>query len=159
MRQNCTRGSRAAHERRCPATGSGVYNTDMRNALALVFALSFGVAVAAQYQGWTIPDGGKDEKSPLKPSADLVKKGKTLFGSNCVKCHGAEGKGDGPDSDSKAPAADLTDDFRTDLNPDGVLYYKIWSGHPPQMPAFKSKLTKNDVWTLVEYVKSLRKKS
>jgi hypothetical protein len=31
------------------------------------------------------------------------------------------------------------------------------NGHPPAMPAFKSKLTKNDAWTLVEYVKSLRK--
>jgi len=37
------------------------------------------------------------------------------------------------------------------------LYYKIMNGHPPAMPAFKSKLTKNDAWTLVEYVKSLRK--
>src|SRR5262249_36330214 len=137
---------------------SGVYNTDMRNALALLFALSLGVAVTAQYQGRTIPEGGKDEKSPLKLSADTIKKGKSLFGSNCVKCHGPEGKGDGPDSDPTEPAADLTDEFRADLNPDGVLYYKIWNGHPPQMPAFKSKLTKNDVWTLVEYVKSLRKK-
>jgi mono/diheme cytochrome c family protein len=131
----------------------------MRNALALLFALSFGISIAAQYQGWTIPEGGKDEKTPLKPSADTIKKGKSLFSSNCAKCHGPGGKGDGPDSDPKEPAADLTDEFRADLNPDGVLYYKIWNGHPPQMPAFKSKLTKNDVWTLVEYVKSLRKQS
>jgi mono/diheme cytochrome c family protein len=131
----------------------------MRKALALLFALSLGAGVTAQYQGWTIPEGGKDEKSPLKSPADAMKKGKGLFTANCVKCHGAEGKGDGPDSDPKEPAADLTDDFRTDLNPDGVLYYKIWNGHPPQMPAFKSKLTKEDAWALVEYVKSLRKKS
>ena len=148
----------AAHSAAVRAAG-GVYNTDMRNAFALLFALSLGTAAAAQYQGWTIPEGGKDEKSPVKTSAETIKKGKALFGSNCVKCHGAEGKGDGPDSDAKAPAADLTDEFRADLNPDGVLYYKIWNGHPPQMPAFKSKLTKNDAWTLVEYVKSLRKKS
>jgi mono/diheme cytochrome c family protein len=131
----------------------------MRRALAVVFVMSLGVSVAAQYQGWTIPAGGKDEKSPLKSQADAMKKGKSLFASNCVKCHGPEGKGDGPDSDPKEPAADLTDEFRADLNPDGVLYYKIWNGHPPQMPAFKSKLTKEDTWALVEYVKSLRKKS
>lgn len=131
----------------------------MRNALAFAFAVMLGSAVAAQYQGWTIPEGGKDEKSPLKSQADAMKKGKALFASNCTKCHGSEGKGDGPDSDPKEPAADLTDDFRTELNPDGVLYYKIWNGHPPQMPAFKSKLTKDDTWALVEYVKSLRKKS
>jgi mono/diheme cytochrome c family protein len=124
-------------------------------ATAFVFAL--GAAASAQYAGWTIPEGGKDEKSPVKPTADILKKGKSSFGSNCQKCHGPLGKGDGPDSDKNEPAADLTDEFRIELNPDGVLYYKIMNGHPPAMPAFKSKLTKPDTWALVEYVKSLRK--
>ena len=114
-------------------------------------------APAVQYAGWTIPDGGKDEKSPVAASAGTLKKGKSLFGSNCQKCHGPLGKGDGPDSDKARPAADLTDEFRFDINPDGVLYYKIMNGHPPEMPAFKSSLSKDDAWTLVEYVKSLRK--
>jgi mono/diheme cytochrome c family protein len=125
--------------------------------IAVAFLMFLCAAVSAQYAGWTIPPGGKDEKSPLKPSADLVKKGKTIFTANCQKCHGATGVGDGPDSNPQSPAADLTDDFRTALNPDGVLYYKIWNGHGNDMPAFKSKLTKDDVWTVVEYVKSLRK--
>jgi mono/diheme cytochrome c family protein len=123
--------------------------------VAGAFALLLGTGLSAQYAGWTIPDGGKDEKSPLKSSADAVKKGRGLFVANCQKCHGPEGKGDGPDSNGAA--ADLTDDFRTELNPEGVLYYKIWNGHPPAMPPFKSKLTKDDTWTLVEYLKTLRK--
>jgi len=127
--------------------------------IAAAFVATLCAAGSAQYAGWTIPAGGKDEKSPLKSSADVLKKGKTLFASNCQKCHGPEGKGDGPDSNPQSPAADLTDDFRTALNPDGVLYYKIWNGHSNDMPAFKSKLTKDEVWTLVEYVKSLRKPS
>ena len=124
------------------------------SAVAFVFLL-FVVAASAQYAGWTIPEGGKDEKSPLKPTADVLRKGKSLFQGNCQKCHGPEGKGDGPDS--KEPAADLTDDFRTPLNPDGILYYKVWNGHPPAMPAHKSKLSKDEVWTVVEYIKTLRK--
>lgn len=123
---------------------------------AAVLVVSCNGFLSAQYAGWTIPDGAKDEKSPLKSSADLAKKGKGLFGSNCQKCHGPLGKGDGPDSDRNAPAADLTDEFRTELNPEGVLYYKIMNGHPPSMPAFKSKLTRNDAWALVEYLKTLR---
>lgn len=110
---------------------------------------------SAQYAGWTIPDTAKTEKSPVKSAADAAKKGKSLFGSNCAKCHGPEGKGNGPDSDH---AADLTDEFRTDLNPEGVLYYKIWNGHTNDMPGFKSKLTKDDTWALVEYLKVLRTK-
>lgn len=125
--------------------------------VAAVLATALAVTASAQYAGWTIPEGGKDEKSPAKASADVMKKGKALFVSNCQKCHGPEGKGDGPDSSPKEPAADLTDPFRIDLNPDGILYYKVWNGHPPAMPAFKSKLTKDETWTLVEYLKSLRK--
>jgi len=118
-------------------------------------ALTVGLAagVSAQYQGWTIPDTAKTEKSPVKAPADAAKKGKALYTTNCAKCHGPEGKGDGPDSDH---AADLTDEFRADLNPEGVLYYKIWNGHTTDMPAFKSKLTKDEVWSLVEYLKTLR---
>jgi mono/diheme cytochrome c family protein len=132
----------------------------MRKLAALLSAFLFLLLCAgmsAQYAGWTIPEGGKDEKSPLKPTADVLKKGKSLFQGNCQKCHGPAGKGDGPDSDPKQPAADLTDDFRTPLNPDGVLYYKVWNGHPSAMPAFKSKLSKDEVWTVVEYIKTLRK--
>ena len=124
--------------------------------LAPAVALMLGTGLSAQYAGWTIPDGGKDEKSPIKSSPAVINKGKALFGSNCQKCHGPEGKGDGPDSNPNAPAADLTDPFRTELNPAGVLYYKIWNGHATDMPAFKSKLTKDEVWNLVEYLKVLR---
>ena len=122
-------------------------------AVAAALCMGLVAGASAQYQGWTIPDGGKDEKSPVKNTADAVKKGKALFATNCAKCHGPEGKGDGKDSDH---AADLTDEFRTDLNPEGVLYYKIWNGHTTDMPAFKSKLTKDEVWSLVEYLKVLR---
>jgi mono/diheme cytochrome c family protein len=113
--------------------------------------------VSAQYSGWTIPEGGKEEKSPLKSSPATIKKARGLFTANCQKCHGPEGKGNGPDSNPQHPAADLTDEFRTELNTEGILFHKIWNGHPPDMPAFKSKLTKDDVWTLVELLKVLRK--
>jgi mono/diheme cytochrome c family protein len=135
------------------------YNTGMRGIgfLAGVFAIALSVAAYAQYAGWDIPAGGKEQRSPLKLSADVVKKGKGIFTSKCQKCHGPEAKGNGPDSDPKSPAADLTDEFRYELNPEGVVYYKVWSGHPPQMPAFKSQLSPDEVWQVVAYVMSLRK--
>ena len=125
--------------------------------LAAASTLAFSVALSAQYAGWTIPDGAKGEKSPVAGSADAVRKGKSLFATHCQKCHGPLGKGDGPDSDKNRPAADLTDEFRYELNPEGIVYYKIMGGRPPDMPAFTSKLSKDEAWALVEYVKSLRK--
>jgi mono/diheme cytochrome c family protein len=121
--------------------------------VAAVMCVGLTLGVSAQYQGWTIPDTAKTEKSPVKNAPDGAKKGKALFASNCARCHGPEGKGDGPDSKE---AADLTDEFRAELNPEGVLYYKVWNGHTTDMPAFKSKLTRDDVWNLVEYLKVLR---
>jgi mono/diheme cytochrome c family protein len=122
-------------------------------AIASALCMGLVAGTSAQYQGWTIPDTAKTEKSPVRSAEDAAKKGKSLYAANCAKCHGPEGKGDGPDSDH---AADLTDEFRTELNPEGVLYYKVWNGHASDMPAFKSKLTKDDTWAVVEYLKVLR---
>jgi hypothetical protein len=51
---------------------------------------------------------------------------------------------------------DLTDAFRADLNPDGVMFHRVANGKPPTMPAFKSQLTAQEIWTVVAYAKSLR---
>ena len=131
-------------------------------ALEALEAMSLGLvaSASAQYQGWLFPPGGKDEKSPLKAGADAARRGQALFVSNCARCHGPDGKGGGPDSNH---GADLTDSFRDEINTEGVLFYKVWNGHAIQlrtqiddMPAFKDKLTRDEVWTIVEHVKVLR---
>ena len=134
----------------------------MRQVGATLVALVVGSILlsAAQYQGWFIPDGGKEEKSPMSSAAGAAARGKALYASHCANCHGPQGKGDGPGADY---AADLTDDLRTELNTEGVLFYKIWNGRikygkgpTEDMPAFNSKLEKDQVWALVEYLKVLR---
>jgi mono/diheme cytochrome c family protein len=129
-------------------------------AVALAVCVGLVTVVSAQYQGWLIPNGGRDEKSPVASSADAAERGKALYLSNCARCHGPEGKGNGPDADY---AADLTDDLRAELNTEGVLFYKVWNGHAIQlrtqvddMPAFQGKLTREEVWAIVEHLKVLR---
>jgi mono/diheme cytochrome c family protein len=124
----------------------------------LVILLTVSMFAGQGGNGWTIPQAGREEQSPLKPTPDVLKKGKAIFTSRCQKCHGADGKGNGPESDPDGPAADLTDDARSTVNPDGVLFYKIWNGRKsPKMPAFKTDLSKDDAWAVVEYIKTLRK--
>jgi mono/diheme cytochrome c family protein len=132
-----------------------------RLASSSIAALVLGSVLvgAAQYPGWLIPPGGRDEKSPLSPVADAVTRGRAIYAANCASCHGPDGTGSGPPD----YAADLTDELRIELNTEGVLFYKIWNGHAIQlrtqvddMPAFQGKLSKDDVWAVVEYLKVLR---
>jgi mono/diheme cytochrome c family protein len=111
-------------------------------------------------KGWTIPAGAAQEPNPIAASPEVLEKGKSLFHSKCEKCHGKSGKGDGPDADSDEPPEDLTDASRASRNPDGVMFYKVWNGRKsPKMPAFKTELSKDEVWTVIHYAKSLRKAS
>ena len=122
-----------------------------------VLGVWFSAAVAAQWgAGWTIPAGAEKEVSPVKASAATLKEGKSIFDARCARCHGPGGKGDGKESDPQNPAADLTDPFRADLNPDGVMFHRVANGKAPVMPAFKSQLTSQEIWTVVAYAKSLR---
>jgi mono/diheme cytochrome c family protein len=64
--------------------------------------------------------------------------------------------GDGPNvdrQDRKNRPANLA----LSRNPEGVVFYKLWNGRKdPDMPAFKSRLTKDEAWAVVAYVTSLR---
>src|SRR5262245_42226025 len=110
--------------------------------------------------GWTIPAGAENEKSPLTVNPTVVAAGQKLFSKNCQRCHGKLGKGDGPDAEPKhRKDMDLTNPARVDDNPDGVVFYRIWNGRKsPKMPVFSRELTKEQAWALVAYVQTLRAK-
>jgi mono/diheme cytochrome c family protein len=108
--------------------------------------------------GWQIPATAGREVNPIAASDQVIAKGKEIFKSKCQKCHGPLGKGDGPDADPKHKPGNLSDSSRASRNPDGVMFYKIWNGRQnPKMPAFKSEITREQVWTVIQYAKTLRK--
>lgn len=108
--------------------------------------------------GWQIPATAGREVNPIAASDQVIAKGKEIFKSKCQKCHGPLGKGDGPDADPKHKPGNLSDSSRASRNPDGVMFYKVWNGRQnPKMPAFKSEITREQVWTVIQYAKTLRK--
>ncbi len=111
--------------------------------------------------GWTLPPEAETTKNPLTVDAKVLATGKAIFKDKCQKCHGATGKGDGPDADPDAQEdMDLTRANRAAKNPDGVVFFKAWNGRKkPKMPAFKDDLTKEQIWAVVAYVQTLRKSS
>jgi mono/diheme cytochrome c family protein len=109
-------------------------------------------------KGWTIPAGASKEQNPIAETPEILQKGERLYRSKCQRCHGREGRGDGPDADPDKPAGNLTDRIRAAFNPDGIVFYKVWNGRSsPKMPAFKSDISKEDAWTIVHYMKGFRK--
>lgn len=115
---------------------------------------------AAGRGGWTIPPGAAEEKSPLTVNDGVIAAGKKLYANKCQRCHGPEGKGDGPDAD-KAHANDmnLTLAARASRNTDPVVFYKIWNGRSsPKMPRFSEEISRDQAWAIVAYVQTLRAK-
>ena len=107
---------------------------------------------------WTIPATAAEENNPLPVNAATLAGGKRFYVSKCERCHGPEGKGNGPDADANYAAdMDLTNGARAVRNPDGVVFYKIWNGRlTPKMPMFSEELTKEQVWAIVAYAQPLR---
>jgi mono/diheme cytochrome c family protein len=128
----------------------------------LAGAVSVRTAPAADGQAtrWTIPSGGADEKNPLPINEATLAGGKKLFAAKCQRCHGPEGKGDGPDADAKyAATMDLTSAARAMRNSDGTVFYKVSNGRSnPKMPVFSEEMTKEQKRAVVAYVQTLRKK-
>jgi mono/diheme cytochrome c family protein len=129
------------------------------SAFAAVF-LFVASTETAPVQGWKLPPTAKDEKNPLPMNEAMMAAGKKLFAQKCQRCHGPEGKGDGPDADNDhIDHMDLTNPKHAATNPDGVVFYKVWNGRSePRMPAFEDQLTKEQAWAVVAYAQSLRKK-
>lgn len=142
-----------------------------RRLLTAVLCLSVSMVVSAiaakqpaqqpakSASGWTLPPEAETTKNPLTVDAKLLATGKSIFKDKCQKCHGASGRGDGPDADPDAQEdMDLTRANRAAKNPEGVMFFKAWNGRKkPKMPAFKDELTKEQVWAVVAYVQTLRK--
>jgi mono/diheme cytochrome c family protein len=110
--------------------------------------------------GWQLPADADTKTSPLQVDAKVLATGRSVFKDKCTKCHGSAGLGDGPDADPEhREDMDLTNPKRADRNADGVVFYKVWNGRrKPKMPAFKDELSEQQVWSVVAYVQTLRKK-
>jgi mono/diheme cytochrome c family protein len=110
--------------------------------------------------GWQLPADADTKKSPLDVNDKTIAAGRAVYKSKCAKCHGPGGLGDGPDADPEhRENMDLTNPKRADRNSDGVVFYKVWNGRRrPKMPTFSEELNESQVWSVVAYVQTLRKK-
>jgi len=98
--------------------------------------------------------------NPIPPNPQSIAAGKVLFTRRCVDCHGAGGKGDGPEGLTLNPhPADLTQHAVPGVHTDAQLFQFLTDGVPnSRMPSFKSKLSETDRWNLVNFIRTLAPK-
>jgi putative copper export protein/mono/diheme cytochrome c family protein len=97
--------------------------------------------------------------SPTGFSAQSIAAGAGLYPVYCASCHGAAGKGDGPDAKELAiPPADLTAPHLFDHS-DGELFW--WLSHGMEdangrlaMPGFEDFLTEDQRWALIDFIRA-----
>lgn len=128
--------------------------------VVFVICLLLGLSVSAQDKPkgkpWLAPESAIKIKNPVKSDDAKLKEGKELYAQHCKSCHGSKGLGDG----TKAEKIDISCGDFTNVDyakvTDGEAYWKTTEGRKP-MPSFKEKLSDNERWTVINYVRSLGK--
>lgn len=97
--------------------------------------------------------------SPTEFAATAIVHGGKLFAANCTRCHGVDGRGDGPAAKSlPLPPADLTAEHFW-AHSDGELYWYVSHGFAAPnggvaMPGFGGTLSSEAIWDLIDYLRA-----
>jgi mono/diheme cytochrome c family protein len=126
---------------------------------ALVAAIS--PRVGFSQSGAAMINPGKALKNPVKSSPQSIEAGGKAYQASCTPCHGATGKGDGAVAKNlTVKPSDLTDPKWDYGSTDGEVFVNIRDGIAPQMKmkAFKGKVGDQDIWNIVNYLRSIGSK-
>jgi mono/diheme cytochrome c family protein len=92
----------------------------------------------------------------LSAPAESIALGQELYQDNCAECHGASGRGNGPEAANLATAPrDFTDQEFMAESSAVDMYAAIMQGMEPVMPAFADQLEAAQVWAITDYLRAL----
>jgi mono/diheme cytochrome c family protein len=101
-------------------------------------------------------------KNPVASTPQSITNGRNLYNKNCRQCHGIRGLGDGLLAPSNPKPPNLTDATWDHGSTDGEIHAIIWNGAPAkdsEMKPMKGTLRANDVWHLVNFIRSIGPKA
>ena len=134
-----------------------------RHFLGIVGILLFAFALLAQKAKdappaeYKIPPEAAAKANPVKPSEESRARGKRLYGIDCAMCHGNHGDGKGDMASDIKNVTDFTNPESLKNRKDGELFYVIRNGKG-DMPPEGDRARDDDIWNLVNYIRSLAKK-
>lgn len=106
---------------------------------------------------WVAPARAAKKKNPIAADEASTAKGKMLYAKECLSCHGATGKGDGPAAkDLEKKPGDLSSAKLWEQS-DGALFFKVTEGRKP-MPSMEKTFSEEERWAVINYVRTLAPK-
>jgi mono/diheme cytochrome c family protein len=94
---------------------------------------------------------GRELTNPYHPASDVLAKGKVLYETYCLVCHGEQGKGDGPIASKIPPPPSYKSDRLLGFLP-GRIFHVITLGSN-KMPSYAAQLSPDDRWLIITYVR------
>jgi mono/diheme cytochrome c family protein len=125
--------------------------------IVLAVGVFVGLSASAQQPGGS--EAGKKLKNPVASSPESIKAGAASYAKYCKFCHNADAKGNGPMAPKDTHPPDLTDATWDRGSTDGEIFMVVKEGAGPKfdMKGFKSKMTDQEIWNVVNYLHSLAK--
>ncbi|MGD0756443.1 MAG: cytochrome c [Bacteroidales bacterium] len=121
---------------------------------ALVLMVS--ATLIAQTKPWVVPANFKSMKNPVAVSDASTQAGQALYAKTCAACHGKTGLGNGPKAPSLKTVPTNFTKAESQNQTDGEHFYKTKTGRG-DMPKYEGKLSDDDIWNIVNYVRTLKK--
>jgi mono/diheme cytochrome c family protein len=123
--------------------------------VALVVALVAAVALVFNAaRNWSAVAAARKLKNPVAPTSEALAAGKSIYTEHCQRCHGVKGDGRGEKAAELSVApGDFTDAHAMSRRADGEIFWQITRGRLP-MPSFEDKLTEQQRWELVDYIRT-----
>ena len=140
---------------------SGVLNFMNFMMVAVVsLLLNVGLVVpshARESQSGKPSPGASTLTNPVPVTPQSIAAGKALFQKYCRFCHGDDGKGNGPQAPEGTHPPDLTDAKWDHGTTDADIFTIIKDGIGPKfdMKGQNSKMTPREMWSVVNYLRSI----
>lgn len=101
------------------------------------------------------------KKSPVASTPASITAGAAAYKKYCAFCHGVDAKGNGPLAPKDSMPPDLTDAEWVHGSTDGEIFTLIANGGgaTSKMIAFKGKMPEQDIWHIVNFLRSLGPKA
>ena len=105
---------------------------------------------------WEVPEESKNMANPVQADSASLRAGEFIYKIHCASCHGKSGLGDGVVARTIFTfPGDLSSDHYQSQT-DGEHFYKTKFGRD-EMPNYDTKLTDEEIWHVVNYMRTFKK--